>query len=230
MTDTVASPEATPTAVPVTPDASLIAPVEASAPAGPARPDGLPDAYWDDAAGIKPEAYSRLAELEAAEVARREGIPATVADYKLELDEPVVGLDGKPVAFDPEDPLAKALLPALHEAGVPQAGLSRILQAYAAQELADIKAANEEAAAARAAEIKKLGPDEGAVTRRTSATHGLVTAAIGSDQAEALRAVMTNAAAFQALEALVSKLQSPAMSAAPITTPAPASVATRLYG
>lgn len=233
MTDTLvaAEPAETPAAmsVPAAPaaDASLIAAPEVSTPAAPTRPDGLPDAYWDDAAGVKPEAYSRLAELEAAAADKAAGVPESADKYELSLPEPVVGLDGNPIAFDAEDPLVKALLPAFHEAGVPQAGLSKILQAYAATEVAALKAEQEAATAFVAAEHTKLGAGH---KERTAALHGQVIAAIGAEPAEALRMQMRSADAVMALETLVSKIQGPAMSAAPAQTPATPDIATRLYG
>ena len=204
-----------------------MAAAEPAAAAAPVRPDGLPDAYWDDAAGIKPEAYARLAELEAAQASARDGVPESADKYELALPEPVVGLDGNPVAFDPEDPLVKAILPAFHEAGLPQAAVSKILQAYAAQELAAGKAEQDAATAFVVAEQTKLGAGH---KERTAALHGQVIAAIGTDSAEALRSQMRSADAVIALEALVSKIQGPAMSAVPNKTPALPDIATRLYG
>lgn len=218
------------TAVPVTPPAAIMAPAEAApvaAPSTPARPEGLPDSYWDDAAGVKPEAYSRLAELEAADASRREGVPASAAEYSLDLPEPVVGLDGQPVAIDAADPLAQAILPALHEAGVPQAAVSKIVQAYASAEVAAAKAEAEQAAAFVKSEQTKLGAEH---VKRTAALHGQITAAVGAEAAEALRSQMRSAEAVIALETLVSKLQAPAIGAPPLQAPASPDLATRLYG
>lgn len=215
------------TSVPVTPETSLIAPAAAEAVVA-VRPAGLPDAYWDEATNaIKPEAYARLAELEAAQASAREGMPETADGYVLELPEPVVGLDGNPIAFDAADPLAKAILPALHEAGVPQAGVTKILQAYAAEEIAAAKAETEAAEAYIAGEQAKLGA---AHKERTAALHNQVIATIGAGPAEAIRSQMRSADAVIALEQLVSKLQGPALSAAPAKTPATPDLATRLYG
>lgn len=230
MTDTTVTTEATEapvtTSVPVTPPESLMAAAEPAA--APARPDGLPDAYWDEATNaIKPEAYARLAELEAAAAAAKEGVPESADKYVLELPEPVVGLDGNPVAFDPEDPLVKAILPAFHEAGVPQAAMSKILQAYAAQEVAAAKAESDAATAYVAAEQAKLGA---AHKERTAALHGQVVAAIGEGPAEAIRSQMRSADAVIALEQLLTKIQAPAMSAVPAKAPAMPDIATRLYG
>ena len=78
-----------------------------------------------------------------------------------------------------------------------------------------------------AAEQTKLGAGH---KERTAALHGQVIAAIGAEPAEALRSQMRSADAVIALEQLVSKLQGPAMSAAPAPTPAMPDIATRLYG
>lgn len=234
MTDVTATPEIVApaaTAVPVTPvpDASLIAaaPVVAATPAAPQRPEGLPDAFWDDATGIKPEAYARLAELEAAQAARAEGVPATPAEYKLDPTEPVLGPDGQAVAADPEDPILTAALPVLHKHGVPQAAISEILAEVLKSQVADAAALQADQTAYVAAEQTKLGAEHKA---RTAAIHSAVTAAVGAEAAEAIRLQMRSADAVIALETLVAKLQGPALGAAPASTPAVPDLATRLYG
>lgn len=212
MTDQAATPVAE-TAVPVTPPTSIVsapepAPAAEATPAAPVRPEGLPDAYWDDAAGIKPEAYAKLAELEAAAADR----PASPVDYKLELPEPVLGPNGQPVQFDANDPLAQAVLPALHEAGVSQAGLSKILAAFAHVEVEGAKAQ----AQFIAAEQAKLGAEH---AKRTGAVFQTVSAKIGAEKAQALMNVLGTADAFVALEALTQGLTGPAISAAPPSDP-----------
>ncbi|MFC5373974.1 hypothetical protein ACFPIF_15530 [Brevundimonas faecalis] len=224
MTEQTAELETPEAAASAAADASLIAP---HASAAPARPEGLSDAYWDDASGVKLEAYARLAELEAADAARREGVPESAEGYALEPDEPVIGADGQPVVFDADDPLAKAILPALHEAGLSQAAVSKILGAYARSE-AEVAAADAKATAAFvAAEQTKLGANHSA---RTAALHGQVIAAIGAGPAEAIRQQMRSADAVIALETLVSKLQGPVIGAAPLTPPATRDIADRIYG
>lgn len=205
----IAAPADT-TAVPVTPPVEAVAPA-VSAPAAPARPDGLPDAYWDDVAGIKPEAFSRLAELEAAEAARKAGVPEAPDKYELKVSDDIVGLDGKPVEFDPTDPLVAGVLPVLHEIGVSQEGFSKLLGVYAALEVAAAK----EGAASVAAEQAKLGANH---KERTAALHGQVIAAVGAEAAEKIRQSMTTADAVIALEQLVSKVTGTPIGAAP---PAP---------
>jgi hypothetical protein len=209
MTDQslIAAPD--PTAVPVTPPVAEAAPVAAAAPT---RPDGLPDTFWDDAVGVKPEAFSRLAELEAADAARKAGIPESADKYELKIADTIVGLDGKPVQFDATDPLAQAVLPVLHELGIPQEGVSKLLGAFAAQE---IEAAKEQQAFV-ASEQAKLGA---AHKDRTSALHGQIVAAVGAEQAEVIRQHATSAAAVIALENLMSKVTGVAVGAAPPAQP-----------
>lgn len=210
MTDQTPAPEAAEPAAPA-PEASVMA-AAPEAPAAPARPDGLPDTYWDDAAGVKPEAFSRLAELEAAEAARREGVPESADKYQLKLGEDIVGLDGKPVQFDPTDPLAQAVLPVLHECGVPQAGVEKLLAAFTKLEVEAAKAEQ----AHITAEQAKLGAEH---VKRTGAIHSSLVAAVGADGANAIRQSMRSADAVIALEALVSKLTGSAISAGPPATP-----------
>ena len=215
MTDTTATTETTETttaatSVPGSPavEASLMAaaPTEAAAPQ---RPDALPETYWDaDTNAIKPEAFSRLAELEAADVARREGVPESADKYELKLGEDIVGLDGKPVQFDPTDPLAQAVLPVLHECGVPQVGVEKLLAAFTKLE---VEAAKAEVAHI-AAEQAKLGAEH---VKRTSAIHSSLVAAVGADGANAIRQSLRSADAVIAIESLVSKLTGAAISAAP---------------
>lgn len=215
MTEEAAPLEPAAEAAPAAVDATLMAaaPAEAAAaPAAPVRPDGLPDTYWDDAVGVKPEAFSRLAELEAAEAERRAGLPESADKYELKLAEEIVGLDGKPVEFDATDPLAQAVLPVLHELGVPQAGVEKLLTAFTKLE---VEAAKEEAAHI-AAERTKLGAEH---VKRTSAIHAALTAAVGADGADAIRMSMRSADAVIALETLVSKLTGAAISAGPPATP-----------
>lgn len=222
MTDTVAPIEApaepvAATAVPVTPaptpapDASLIsaAPVVAAAPQ---RPEGLPDAFWDEATGIKPEAYARLAELETLAAERAAALPATAAEYKLAPTEPVLGPDGQAVVADPEDPIIKAALPVLHKHGVPQGAISEILAEVLKSQVAEATQVNADMTAHVAAEQTKLGAEHKA---RTAALHSQVIAAIGAEPAEAIRLQMRSADAVIALETLVSKLQGPSLSAVP---------------
>jgi hypothetical protein len=210
MTDQTPAPAVAEPAAPAPEVSVMAAAPEASA--APARPDGLPDTYWDDAAGVKPEAFSRLAELEAAELARREGVPEAADKYELKLSEDIVGLDGKPVQFDPTDPLAQAVLPVLHECGVPQAGLEKLLGAFTKLEVEAAKAEQ----AHIAAEQAKLGAEH---VKRTGAIHSSLVAAVGTDGANAIRQSMRSADAVIALEALVSKLTGSAISAGPPATP-----------
>lgn len=223
MSDPIVTPEPVATAVPATPAAVMAAPEPVAAPVAPARPDGLPDTYWDDAAGVKPEAYARLAELEATEAARRAGVPESPDKYELKVSDDIVGLDGKPVTFDPADPLAAAVLPVFHELGIGQEGVSKLLGAFAAQEVAAAK----EQAAFIAGEQAKLGAEH---AKRTGAIHSVVTAQIGAEGAEAIRMSMGSAEAVIALEKLVAKIQGPAIGAAPLQTPAMPDLETRLYG
>ena len=177
----------------------------------PVRPDGVPDAYWDTTTGLKSaEAIARLTELETADASRREGVPADASGYKLELAEPILGSDGKtPIGFNAEDPLAKGALAWAHENGVSQAGLSKLLGVFAANEMAGLKAVSESVAA----ETAKLGANSDA---RFTAVNSALTAHAGADGAKAIMAGVGTAAAVEALERVLKAITGPSVGSPPV--------------
>lgn len=213
----VPDPQATPTpaddatVVDTVVDAAPAAAATEVAPAEPValvKPEGLPDAYWDAATGVKPEAFAKLAEFEA----RRAEIPETAAGYDLGLPDNVVGLDGKPLKVDPEDPLAKSLVEIAHKNGLPKSAVSELVQAYAAVEVAGAK----EEAERLSAETAKLGPK---ASERIAATTATLAAQVGEAEATALMAVLGTAEAYTAVEKLLAKVGGPTIQPAPQRAP-----------
>ena len=185
--------------------------VEAPAQVTPVRPDGVPDAYWDAATGLKStEALARLGELETADAARREGVPTDAAGYKLELAEPILDPTTKqPISFNAEDPLAKGATAWAHENGVSQAGLSKLLGLFAANEMTALAAHNESVAA----ETAKLGANSDA---RFDALGKAFTAHAGAEGAKAIMSSLTSAAAVEALEKVIKAIAGPAIGSPPV--------------
>jgi len=212
----ITDPQATPTPAddaPIVDAAPADAPASPTpeapaAPAAPVKPEGLPDAYWDAATGVKPEAFAKLAEIEA----RRAEIPETADGYDLSLPDNIVGLDGKPLKVDADDPLAKGLVEIAHKHGLPKSAVSELVQAYAATEVAGARAENERLAA----ETAKLGAK---ATERIAATTSTLSAQVGQEAATALMGVLGTAAAFTAVEALLAKVAGPAISPQPAKAP-----------
>lgn len=203
--DPVAAPAADPAVPAAAPAAEPAAPV-----APPVRPEGLPDAFWDETTGVKTtEAVARLTELETAEAARVAGIPADAASYKLEPAEPILDpVSGKAIAFNAEDPLAKAATAWAHENGVTQIGLSKLLGVFAQNEMAALAQHN----ATVAAETAKLGANSDA---RFTAVSTALKAHAGEAGAKAIMSTLGSADAVIALEAVVKALGGPSIGTPP---------------
>jgi hypothetical protein len=211
--------------------APIVAPEPAPAATVAARPDWLPESFWDAEANA-PKAedltarLSRADELEAAEAARREGVPAGADEYKLDLPENVVGLDGQPVRLIPDDPGTKEAQALAAELGLSQASFTKLVAFHAGQLLGAQKAQAEQFQAEMAAELTKLGTNAKA---RVDAVSSGLGQHLG-DKAQALLDAMGTADAVEALETLLAKVSAPAISASPQAEAGPQSLAQRLYG
>jgi hypothetical protein len=208
MTEVVTPPASE--AAPGAEAAAAAAAAQAAAPAAPVRPEGLADQFWDATAGVKTtDLIAHATALEAAETARKAGVPADAAGYKLDLAEPVMGADGKtPVAFNADDPMAKGALDWAAKHQVPQAALSELLAHYATTQVAEMKAATEAATAEQA----KLGAN---ATARINAVGSAVTAKVGEAGAKALMAEIGSSAAFEAVEKLIAGQAGPSLASPP---------------
>lgn len=195
--------------------AATEAPAPAADAAAPVRPAGLPDAFWDDATGVKTaEAVARLAELETADAARRADVPADPSGYKLELAEPIIDPVTKgAITFNAEDPLAKGALAWAHENGVSQAGLSKLLGVFAQNEMAALAERN----AAVAAETAKLGA---AADARFAAVSAGLTKHAGEAGAKAIMASLGSAEAVIAIETVLKSIAGPSIGTPPPGKPA----------
>ncbi len=118
-----------------------------------ARPDALPEEFWDaekgtvklDALTPKLAEYQKLAEAQAGAIAKPEDI-----DWTLPAD---LDPDNKDAVFEvnKDDPMVQALAPTL--VGLPQAKVSELVGAMARFQMQELKAVR----ASLAAEEKKLG-------------------------------------------------------------------------
>lgn len=189
------------------------APVEGAPPADviAERPADLPESLWDDAAkapkyGDIAALAARAADLEAAETARKDGVPADPKDYKFEpAGEAIVGLDGQPAAIDPANPLVTAVAAAAHKHGAPQALVSDLVRAFIETEVASEKGVKE----ALDAEVAKLGDK---ARDRVTAVQGFIKEHCGASADDAI-ATLGTAGAVQAWEAVMQKITGASMSA-----------------
>lgn len=191
-------------------------PVAAPDASPPVRPEGVPDALWDPATGIKTtEAIARLGELEAADAARKEGVPADASGYKLELAEPINDpTTGKPIGFNADDPLAKSAVAWAAKNQVSQGALSELLGAFATNEMSALAEHN----ANVSAETAKLGPQGQARIEAVSAALAKHSDAAG---AKAIMSSLGSAEAVSALEKVIKSITGPSLGTPPVTTKSP---------
>lgn len=91
-----------------------------------AKPADIPDDLWDaDAGDYKSERVKQLAESDASERARRDGLPKSAAEYKPDLPADVKLPEGAKINV--EDPRFKALQETAHAEGWSQKAFSKAI-------------------------------------------------------------------------------------------------------
>jgi hypothetical protein len=203
MVELVQTPPAPP---PAAPDPALAAPP----PPAPVMPEGLPPAYWDATAGkVNADAvlkdfipqHKRLSEIDA----RLAAVPEKPEGYKLELPTDFAVPQGMTVKFDDKDPRVAAARTFAKEHGLGQDAFSKMLAFDAQQKVAEFNAA----LANIEAEQKKLG--EKFPEREKAMTTFVSSTLTGTNEQKvakhaALQRVLTDAAAFEALEDVINKV------------------------
>lgn len=203
------SPAPSPSAPPAAPGA--VSDPTPTSPAGteppktteaPARPEGLPDTYWDgEKNAIKTDdlvkRFNELSTKDAAEAVRKSTLPASADAYKVELPKEFVVPQGVEFKFDEAAPeLAQARAMA-HAKGWTQQDFSEALSVFAAAKIGEQAQIN----AARTAEVTKLGATGPA--RVDAVTQWMDAQGLG-----VLKSTMVTAAQVQAWEAHITKLSS----------------------
>lgn len=217
------------TEAPVT-EAPAAATVEAGVTAQ-TRPETLPEDLWDAEAGAPKydtiaERVARAAELEAADEARKAGVPASADEYKLDLPDTVVGLDGGKVQLIADNPMTKAAQALAAKWGLPQEAFTEFVAFHAGgllQEQRDTASAFETETKAELAKLGDGGP------ARIKAVETNLKARFG-DKADAALNLMGSAEAVEVLEQLLAAATNPAISATPQAEAGTQTLAQRLYG
>ncbi|MDI3563553.1 hypothetical protein [Bradyrhizobium sp. Arg816] len=192
-----AAPAAASPPTPTSPDGT--APAASSAPA---RPDGLPDSFWDAEknevkTGDLVKRFNELSTKDAADAVRKNSLPATADAYKIELPKEFTMPAGVEFKFDEKAPeLAQARAMA-HAKGWTQQDFSEALGIFAAAKISEQATIN----AARTAEVGKLGAT--GPQRVDAVTQWMDAQGLG-----VLKSTMVTAAQVQAWEAHITKLTS----------------------
>jgi hypothetical protein len=218
-------------------------------PAAAARPDYIPEPYWDgekgapkvdamladiNGFGSKIEA-ERKAAIEAFQAERRKGLPETPDAYGFEPpkgmvpDDLVILTEAPGADWKPEDGKTHFLfdpkdpLAAWWRDACHRAGMSA--EEYQqgivqfAKTLGTRAPTPQERAAEAEAVYKEIGPDG---RERVGRAYGQVKALLGEEGAKAIDSAITSAAGFKAIEALLAKVNAPRFAAPTGGSPTPA--------
>jgi hypothetical protein len=172
----------------------------------PARPDWVPETFFDAQQGIKfddfGKHYKELAERDAALQERAKSIPDKPEAYKIELpqDFKIEGLpEGVQIKFNEKDPTLAEARALAKEIGLPQADFSKFLTLEAKR----IANAAIEEDRALAAEKQKLGDK---AVERISGVDSYLKRNLSAAQYSAIAGVAKKADAIEALEVLIAKI------------------------
>lgn len=173
-------------------------------------PEGLPPALWDATNGKvnEPAAVKSVIELSKFKSeydTRMAAVPEKPEGYKLELPTDFAVPTGMQVTFDDKDPRVAAARLFAKEHGLGQDAFSKMLAFDAQQKVADFNTA----LANIEAEQKKLG--EKFPEREKALTTFVASTLTGTNEQKsakhaALQRVLTDAAAFEALEDIINKV------------------------
>jgi hypothetical protein len=207
-----AAPAAPAASAPIPASPATTSPTPTDVPA--ARPEGIPDSYWDSATNaLKVDPASLASDLKerdelktfkAAEDVRKGSLPKTADDYKLELPadfKPPAGVEYK---LDTANPALGQFKQIAHKHGLTQDAVNELLGVYAGNEVGTQAAIN----TARTAEIAKLGTTAPArVDAVVNWFTGMDSSADKGD-AKAIAGMLVTARHVEAFERIITKLTS----------------------
>lgn len=201
-------------------------------PLAPARPDFLPETYWDPQGGIKPEFgphYTEVAAFHKTETEKQAALKARKPDdIKLELKLPdtVKVPEGMSIKIDDKDPRIPVIRQLALDHGLDQEVVNKLVALDAQQK---IEAHNAEVARV-VAEDAKLGAN--GKTRKDAISSWIGTLGMTADEAAELRLTGTTAAGVIALEKVMAKVNGTipgAQPPAPPPPPAPKTLAEKMW-
>lgn len=177
----------------------------ASAPTPAARPENIPEQFWDTEKGsLKSEdllaAYSPLAEKAKAEEERLAAYPKAAADIPLDIPAGALG-DGVKVELDPNNPLIGPARDLIFQKKLDPALLGELAGIVVKQQLAE----NAHFETRKAEENQKLGPN---YVARIDAVDRGIAALVGPEHAKALALGRFTAKQVEAFEAVLNAVTS----------------------
>lgn len=196
------SPSGDPAATP--PEAVNPAPAgqgDASQPEKAARPDWLPEQFWDaDGGAIKgADLQTHINELNAFKAeqdSKLAAVPEKPDGYELKLPADLKFADGEGFEIDPNDPMAAFGREIAHMMGADQSAFEQIVGRYAQMQIAQAK----EIQALQAAQMEALGPK---AAERQGAVKTFLAAKLGPDALAIFEPVLMLKTGVESMERLM---------------------------
>lgn len=170
-----------------------------------ARPDWLPEKYFDATKGPNFDEfgkhYNEIMTRDAAEQSRRLALPSKPEEVKLELPKDFQLPQGMEFKLDPSMPEYSKMQAAAVKHGLSPEAISDLVSIYAETKVGSQATID----AAHAAEVAKLGANGPA---RITALETFFTGLVGKDAAQHIKAMAVNSPMVQALEGVAAKFAS----------------------
>lgn len=164
------------------------------------RPEGIPDQFWDDTAGVKfadlKTHLDEVAAYKAAQDSRAAAVPEKPEGYELKLPADLKFGEGEGFELNPDDPMVAFGRQVAHAMGQDQAGFESLVGMYAQMQVAQDKANQ----AVFAQQLEALGP-KGA--DRQKAIETWVAAKLGPDAPVVFQGITKFKAGVETMERLM---------------------------
>jgi hypothetical protein len=196
------TPTPTPTPTPEPTPKPEPTPTPTPAPEKPARPDYIPESFWDADKGFKADDFNALIAFKAERDANAAQVPADPNGYKValpqdfKLPEGVQLPEGQEFAIDENDPRVSAAREFAHSTNMSQADFEGLLAFGAQVDLQEQSRLTE----ALGEQRKLLG---GKATERVNAVTAWLGAKIGGELAGAIAPMLFTAKQVEAFEAVM---------------------------
>lgn len=174
-----------------------------AAPADHVRPEGIPDAFWDDATGLKVgDLAAAYRDLTAKEAERTADVPAETEAYNLALPEGFEKPEGYDVEIKADDPLWAGFQAIGKKHGIPRAAFTDFVGEFAKYQIQNAQADVDAYVAAKTA----LGANADV---RIKAAESWLGANLPKAEAQALGGALISTEGIKAVERLIALKSGP---------------------